>query len=557
MTFLLVASLSVAAVLSVHEPGALVAPPTVLSTVRTWAGPGSYANSTGSAVNWTNLTNGPAPSPRQLAAVTYDAHDGYMLLFGGGIHRDGVSYNDTWKYEAGKWTELFPSPSPQGRLGAGMVYDSRDGYVLLFGGYNESSATFLDDTWEYANGKWTEVLPTLAPSARWLFGMSYDTTLGEVVLFGGGDFGTLGGTWTFTGGHWTDVTGSVHSPPWRSDAGMAYDPLDGYSVLYGGNGNSSLLSDTWAFADGNWTNLTHVVRPPANSDFGLAFDSEVGSVVLATSVSSSTWSFGSGSWTNISARFTSNYPARSHFSFADDPKDGYTLLYGGGGTYFLRDTWALDYMNVSASIANATGESIDPVSVGSTVHGGVTPLTAGWNFSGGEVVTGQNGTTNLSTPGKFTVSYTVRDSHGVTVNFPLLPIDVLAHVEVTARATPGEGTVPVEVNLTAVGALGVSPYTFFWTYIDGTTATGPSVSHWYNSSGSYSTEVKVTDADGRTANASVTITAGSGGSSGQNQSKSAASDDLLLDALVGAAVAAAVVGTGVFLLRRRRGPDRP
>ena len=61
----------------------------------------------GPPINWFNVTQGTGPSPRQLASVTYDAADGYLLLFGGGIHRLTICYGDTWEYPG---RELDPAP---------------------------------------------------------------------------------------------------------------------------------------------------------------------------------------------------------------------------------------------------------------------------------------------------------------------------------------------------------------------------------------------------------------------------------------------------------------
>ena len=65
--------------------------------------------------------------------MAYDAADGYVLLFG------GSPQSDTWEFQAGVWTKLFPSRSPAPRSATSIVYDVADSSVLLFGGVGSSA----------------------------------------------------------------------------------------------------------------------------------------------------------------------------------------------------------------------------------------------------------------------------------------------------------------------------------------------------------------------------------------------------------------------------------
>jgi hypothetical protein len=66
--------------------------------------------------------------------MTYDPKDGYGVLFGGDNNSSSWVYGDTWKFQNGNWTNITPSLSPSARGFASMTYDAQDGYVLLFGG---------------------------------------------------------------------------------------------------------------------------------------------------------------------------------------------------------------------------------------------------------------------------------------------------------------------------------------------------------------------------------------------------------------------------------------
>jgi hypothetical protein len=50
---------------------------------------------------WTSAVP-PVPAPRALGSMVYDVRDGYVLLFGG--HSSSVDLKDTWKYLGGRWT---------------------------------------------------------------------------------------------------------------------------------------------------------------------------------------------------------------------------------------------------------------------------------------------------------------------------------------------------------------------------------------------------------------------------------------------------------------------
>jgi Galactose oxidase, central domain len=100
-----------------------------------------------------------------------------------------------------------------------MVYDSTDGYVLLFGGeaYLSEPTLYYNDTWTFSDGTWANVTnpDAPAPSPRSGFGLADDPADREVVLFGGlsAKEKLLNDTWTYSAGVWTNVTGLVGTAP--------------------------------------------------------------------------------------------------------------------------------------------------------------------------------------------------------------------------------------------------------------------------------------------------------------------------------------------------------
>lgn len=75
-------------------------------------------------------------------------------------------------------------------------------------------------------------------------------------------------------------------------------------------------------------------------------------------------------------------------------------------------------------------------------------------------------------------------------------------------ATPSSGTVPLTVSLSGTGSSDRdgSIASYEWTFGDGSTGTGATVSHVYNTAGTYSAQLRVTDNSGLSSTKSVTIT---------------------------------------------------
>jgi PKD repeat protein len=75
-------------------------------------------------------------------------------------------------------------------------------------------------------------------------------------------------------------------------------------------------------------------------------------------------------------------------------------------------------------------------------------------------------------------------------------------------ATPVSGTVPLNVNFSATGSSDAdgSIVAYDWTFGDGSSASGATVSHTYGTAGSFTATLKVTDNSGLSATKSTTIT---------------------------------------------------
>lgn len=297
--------------------------------------------------------NGVTPPPTYRAATAYDAADSEVVVFGGLDDSQSV-LTTTWAFSHGNWTNLTPSlpEGPSGRWGAGVAYDPVDGYVVLFGGcVANNCGSPLADTWTFAHNRWTDLTPSLnlTPSARYLPMMTWDASLGAVLLFGGSATGSpeggLNDSWSFVHGHWAPLNTSA-PPPARADAMMAFSPALNATVLFGGLSLNGFLGDTWTFHAGTWTKVTSSGSsgPTPMRAATMVWDGadnellEFGGYNSGTYYSASWW-FDSGGWSPTGASGVAP-PGVYGAEAAYDAADGYVLVFSGEASQgTLTTTW--------------------------------------------------------------------------------------------------------------------------------------------------------------------------------------------------------------------------
>jgi PKD domain-containing protein len=335
----------------------------------------TYANATwtmaGPWANGSNYYQTGYPAARSHAALAYDARDAYALLFGGygwvnaaRSITNVTSFNDTWSYVGGNWTNRTTSVAPSPRYGAAMVYDPVDGYLVLFGGYQRGStgpSRPLDDTWTYAGGVWTNVTasagsPPPAPSVGWAApsaspAFAWDAHDGDAVLLVPSARSWTTETWTFVNGSWSNRTALAGPLPFRVGAAVAYDAALGAVVRIGGGASddADFQNDTWAYAGGRWSLQQVGGAPPGFQFAASAYDPNTGCVLVAAGETAglawpnATWSLCGSQLSNASAGSASpptGWVDRTDFSspgpryqFARtmtyDAHDGYVVLYDG------------------------------------------------------------------------------------------------------------------------------------------------------------------------------------------------------------------------------------
>ena len=183
--------------------------------------------------------------------------------------------------------------------------------------------------------------PTPGPSARAYPAMAWDPVDGYVVLFGGYLASGVPGfdTWSYLNGTWTNLTSEISGhPPSVYAAGFAYDPSDQKMILFGGDIRSGVRTNyTWAYHDLTWTNFTSSSGPAPSQRVlpGMVTDSTAGDIVLVGgfvsgpvgATANDTWTYAGGRWTNVSSAVPLPLRIFDGVTMADDPAaDGVLLV---------------------------------------------------------------------------------------------------------------------------------------------------------------------------------------------------------------------------------------
>ena len=348
--------------------------------------------------SWTLVPTDTSPSARLGAAMAYDPSGADLLLYGGS---DGATLTDTWAFADGRWSQPLSGPAPA-LATPQLAYSERSGSLLLVGVPSSTSSAlseYVDDqgSWVAVNASlapprlpdpgaplltadpgagtllylggaatscasstysqsaagWQNALPAFgtAPCATMGGAVAFDPSNESVVLFGGtADGGTqaTSATWLYESGAWAELSSPAgSSPSARASAALAYDPVDGYVVLFGGSTGGAacrggpstalyLCGDTWTFHDGSWSLLatSSSSAPPAREGAALIWDEHDGYLLLVggvgrTGTQSDTWTFSGGMWTNRTAEVTGSPGSRAFAGATYDPSRGAVVVFGG------------------------------------------------------------------------------------------------------------------------------------------------------------------------------------------------------------------------------------
>ncbi|MCW5830699.1 MAG: VCBS repeat-containing protein [Deltaproteobacteria bacterium] len=295
--------------------------------------------------------------------------EGVFVLFGG-ENGNGDLLGDTWELADGIWTEVA-GDGPPPRTKHAAVHDTLRDSIIMFGG--RGTAGTSGDTWLYADGAWLELSVTgNVPDAREGHALAYDDNRDTIVLFGGMDGGSrFGDTWELieSAGDWAwtpvDTSACPAQPSPRDNHALSYDAAGGAILLFGGRDDSGALNDTWHFDGSCWSEQSPAGSSPSPR-FGhaMAHDSAAGVVILFGGAGGGplTWEWDGTSWNPTPS--TGPEPRRDH-SMAYDAALNRTFLFGGtepgaADDRLYGDTWSYGARNLEILHFAANPRTIFP-----------------------------------------------------------------------------------------------------------------------------------------------------------------------------------------------------
>ena len=334
----------------------------------------------------------PIPTPYAWGtSMTYDAHDGYMLLLDG---------NRTWADRNGSWNMLRPARSPEKTNWYCLAYDPLAGYTVLFGGAHSGGpfagigfvGEVTNATWDYVKGDWTNITNDSGPMPALKYpACAYDPKFdgGAIVMFGGATSSYEHNSTTYlmydTNQTWAyEKIGPKHfgwvqlhlvnSPPEMFGASMAYDTTTRTLVLYGGASNGTSTANgscsptlcphfhtTYKLSGSgtslSWKVLPSVYTPPGSVFGGLAYDATDGYLLYfggqingyksLNATQNVTAAFESGHWVNLTGTTNQTPGTRFGEGFAFDPTAGSVFMFSGLSGTLVNSTICRDFWQFS------------------------------------------------------------------------------------------------------------------------------------------------------------------------------------------------------------------
>ncbi|HEY6470038.1 MAG TPA: hypothetical protein VI434_09735 [Candidatus Dormibacteraeota bacterium] len=160
------------------------------------------------------------------------------------------------------------SPNPVIGLGFSVAPDPKADEVVLFGGLDGADRTWLlfDQTWEQAH-------PRTSPPDRSGAVAAYDPVTKLVMLFGGTltTGKAVNDTWGWTGGTWQRLDSGANGPPPGQGAQMAWDVANNDMVLVT-NGEATNTAETWTWTDSSSGHRRWVRQPGGDLSVGVFGD---------------------------------------------------------------------------------------------------------------------------------------------------------------------------------------------------------------------------------------------------------------------------------------------
>ena len=487
------------------------------------------------------------PAASVFAGMTWDGQFNLTILVGGETGT-GTYSNQTMLYDYGRWypiTELNPNISAL-PSGSGALLDSNSSLVAptVIGGLCTGSC---------GGNAWVLEIP---PSVL-LTGIRYNpvdigaydimsgtfvagTGSGPHVTFGIGNFyGNYSTTQLPEPNFWSNASFTTH---------FIYGATGAWAVVavdkdfLGVEGGSTIVRLTVS------TNLSATVgAAPSSSDL-IPLGSGSSTVNFSSDVSGGVgsyvveWDFGDGG-SGRGGNISHVYRSSGDFLVQMNVTDG-----GGGWSYHTLDVRVNPEL-LASSVENVTATDVGvPVNFNGSWSGGSGSPTFSWQFGDGATGTSENESHTYARSGTMQVNFSLTDSLGYAtkaVALSLLVNPVLTAVASPSDSAPSPGT---NVTFTVTPSGGTAPFTYSWTFDDGSApVSGATAHHTFSGTGTYAVAVTVRDKVGSSVTKTLVVSV-----------RSAPSLTTWLTtppgvyALVGIIAAVVLAGASLLMLRRRR-----
>ncbi|MFN8588704.1 MAG: kelch repeat-containing protein [Candidatus Eisenbacteria bacterium] len=331
---------------------------------------------------WTRVfPDGAPPAARDGHTAVYDSTGDRMIVFGGRTN-SGVQ-NDVWVLTHAKggnypaWVPLSPTGTPPvARTNASAVYDAANNRMIVYGGDDGASTTFVD-AWVLTNANgtggtpaWLALSPGGAPAARSAHGAAYDAANNLMIVFGGTTSpaacgGALADVWTLANANglggapaWTALAPTGTAPSARAFAGVAYDAATHRLLVTGGDDGCGVANaESFVLDDGNgigapaWSMLAPASAPTAGwSRARFAYDPSLDRVdafggVIGGAYTDTSWTLTSASSGASPDWFRRNFygtrpTARAQHSMVMATNGHVAIAFGGlSANGRLNDVW--------------------------------------------------------------------------------------------------------------------------------------------------------------------------------------------------------------------------
>lgn len=222
----------------------------------------------------------PAPRTSFGYSVADDPAHHDVVVFGG-----VDSYSATWLWDGRRWAQAHPAASPPGRFGAPAAYDPVTHLVLVYGGRLEDGR-LVDDTWAWDGSTWRELdTGTGSPPPGEGGTMVWDRARGQMLLaLPTVTAGNLGGeTWVWAGSRWAPLDGGGF-PASVEPVAAAFDTVTSSVVAVGAQTNYASPNQLLSYVTLRWDGASWTLRHTAHlltSFAGLARDPLSGRLLVA------------------------------------------------------------------------------------------------------------------------------------------------------------------------------------------------------------------------------------------------------------------------------------